>query len=262
MSKIRLVLVCALGMVLAGLNAASARAQVLQSTNFEPPTFTTGDLEGQNGWTSSGTATSDPGTAIIQTAIAKGTQALKIDTAPLFDAQNFFFKPNLNFDATGKKVNVTFDINIQPRSNAANPADRSTFVVGLFAPDGTAITFAGVADDGSIYYNDAAGGTTFTLANPITQTSGWNTIGYTADFTTGKVSLSLNGSALPIADAVIDPAAGNVIADLDIVAFPSGYDQAVFDNIVVQAPEPGTFALMGVGALGLLRRRNRVSRGV
>lgn len=244
-------------MVLAGLTAVPARAVVLGSVNFEPPTFAPGDLDGQDGWTSAGTATSDPGTAIIQTAIAKGTQALKIDTSPLFDAQNFFYKPNLNFDATGQKVNVTFDINIQPRSNPANPTDRSTFVVGLFAADGTAITFAGVADDGSLYYNDAAGGATFALANPITETSGWNTISYTADFTTGKVSLSLNGSALPIADAVIDPAAGNTIADFDIVAFPSGYDQAVFDNIVVQTPEPGTFALLGIGALPLLRRRRR-----
>ena len=268
MSKIRLGLVCALGMLLTALTASSARAQLISSVSFEPPAFTPGELEGQDGWTTyipNGPVT---GASLIQTAVAKGTQALKIDTSSLgsnpndpTDVYSYFYKLGLNYDATGKKVTVTYDINIQPRSDAGNPPDRSTFFLGLFGTTGAAQTFVGVDNNGDIYYNDAAGGASFALANAITETSGWNTIGYTADFATGKVSISLNGTVLPIADAVIDPSAGTTIADFDIVALPSGFDQAVFDNIVVQAPEPGTFALMGVGALGLLRRRNRVSRG-
>jgi hypothetical protein len=250
--------------MISGAIASPVRAQVVTSVNFEPPTFTTGELEGQDGWTTYIPSGPVSGAALIQSAIAKDTQALKIDTAFLGvnpndpnDVYSYFYKPGLNYDATGKKVNVSYDINIQPRSDAGNPTDRSTYFLGLFGTNGAAQTFVGIDNNGDIYYNDAAGGKSFALANPITETSGWNTISYTADFTTGQVAISLNGTALPISDAVIDPGAGTTIADFDIVAFPSGYDQAVFDNVVVQTPEPGSMALLIPGIAGLLVRRKR-----
>jgi hypothetical protein len=258
MSYFRSMLVCAFAVAF----SFSARAQLISSANFEPPTFTTGELEGQDGWTNYVPTGLPANTAVIQTAVARGTQALKIDSSGLgydpgdpTNAYSYFYKPGLNYAATGKKVNVSYDLNIQPRTSG--DATRSTYMLALIDDSGNFQTFVGVADDGSIYYNNAGDGGFYTPANPITETSGWNTISYTADFNTGNVAISLNGNLLPIADAIINPGVGNTIGDFDIVVLPSGYDQAVFDNIVVQAPEPGSMALLIPAIAGLMAKRRR-----
>ncbi|MCB0827043.1 MAG: PEP-CTERM sorting domain-containing protein [Armatimonadetes bacterium] len=225
------------------LVAALSSFGVAQTFNvgFESPDYTTGALNGQNGWFASG------GMDVSTDMALSGTQSLKVST--IGDKLGFF---NFGSPMSGNITGMT-SVFIDPSS--ADP-DR---VYGLQVWSGgfTSVLNVSIAADGSV-----RGGNGLVFDDPVlgsisNATGRWIEVGFAFTTGTSDAVLSVDGQSFNVSGI------GNVadISDVDIVSRwinNSGTEGvAYFDDYMVTnaVPEPAT--LLGLSALGALALRRR-----
>ena len=268
------------------LVAASASADtVLQSTNFNSPGFTlgqltsdaTGSTAGQGGWY---TFTSGLGGAanwnIVNDPAAGGTRGQVLattagTTASGNNSTRFAWTDdiaNASRPAAETLIVTTYDFYVGGSATSTN-----RYGAYMYDASGTKILAGATVQNntGQLYvvgnYNNAG-----TIGNYAfsTGTSGilarntWYTMAVTFDMVTGRfqAGYSTNGGATFNLFYVDGAAAGTAVAELDLIGSVSsgtaaqGGTVGYYDNInVTSTPAPGALALLGVAGLAGARRR-------
>ena len=270
------------------LVAASASADtVLQSTNFNSPGFTLGQLTtdatgttaGQGGWY---TFTSGLGGAanwnIVNDPVAGGTrgQVLATTAGTTNSAGNnngtrFAWTDSIHNTSrpAGETLIVcTYDFYLGDTTLSTN-----RYGAYMYDLSGTKILSGATVqmNTGQLYvvgnYNNAGtvGNYTFsTGTSGILARNSWVTLACTFDMVTGRfqAGYSTDGGATFSLFYVNGAAAGTAVDELDLIGSPNsgtaaqGATTGYYDNInVTSTPAPGALALLGVAGLAGARRR-------
>jgi hypothetical protein len=212
----------------------------LFSTGFEPPTYTTGPLNGQGGWTNTTPA------VVENSVVFAGSQAVAIDST---GASQSIFGQGLNYNsAVDPNQVVVFDVEFMESATGNDPT------WDIFVVDGN----AGFIDQLAVRGQVVAFGTNTT----VSITPGvWNDFQMVLNFSNQTVDAYLNS---------VFVSEGNFGSpSTTITAFGAGINStfngpdtatAYFDNFSVTSvsPEPGSaiFVLVGTAVLvPLVRRR-------
>ena len=238
-----------------GITASAADAATLYATGFETPTFTTGFVGGQDGWSEY------PGSSasfVENTFAQSGTQAVAVLPA-LATGQ----------DGPYKTVSTAASIVIQ--SASIYLASSSTQTAWQFAAVGSGLSgFAGGIDidaDGTIHEISSGFGTIGTFARDT-----WNTVSLDLNYATQTYSIILNGTTL--ADNVAFCGSNSGCTGATVSAYSDGFfdsfgfgptvnDIGFLDNYSVSTPDttplPAALPLFatGLGGLGLLGWRRK-----
>jgi hypothetical protein len=232
--------------LLAGSGAA--RAGILYQTGFEAPTYTTGELLGQDGW-----STAVPGTAQVQTTtVLSGTQALEVDlTSATFPAHP------LNYDSS------------------ADPGAVVRLQVSLMLQGTLADQVEGIAvygDEGFIAQLYVAG-SSFTLGGASSHSGDtpaaagvWYSLEMDLDFQNQTATAYVDGQLLATVD-MATPTTSLEFFEFGGFGRPSASETAFYDDFsATVAPEPSSLALIAVGGVSLTGWRRwktrRVARSV
>ncbi|MFO0908913.1 MAG: PEP-CTERM sorting domain-containing protein [Isosphaeraceae bacterium] len=230
-----------------------ARAQVIYSTGFEAPTFTTGTLSGQGGWTVLGPTNL---TVVENTFASTGTQAVRINALGNIDSGGAVLPVSFGI-GNGPMVDVSVD---QYFTTSTHRSGGQQFVV--FTPGGGYMAEAVMVNDGQLLIHSGLGNQSF--AGPTLDA--WHHWEFRLDFVGQKFDFLLDGttvaSSLPFGAS--STSAGFVTFQY---ALP-GDDHRYIDNLsisVAPVPEPSTLMLgFVVGAFGLgtvaWRRRGKSSQ--
>jgi hypothetical protein len=239
--------------------SVSASAASIFSTGFEPPTYSLGNLSGQDGWSIFNPA--DSFDTVQNVNVKSGTQAAFVGTNQVGTAQTGMF----HTDTLSGSPLIDFNADLYIYSSSTesewqfagiNPGQ---FIGGvdLFPTVGPTDTIAAIT----------AG---FPSIGSLTLNS-WNNFDFLYNFSTQTYSIRLNGSLLAAnvpfcGDA--GPCAGAPIAEaqfqsfFDVFASITSNDLGAVDNWSISSvaiPEPATFGLTGIvmlaGALALRRRK-------
>lgn len=252
---------------LAAFSAYTRATTIYDSQGFEPPTFHTGNLVGQdtaNGpWVQSGT-----GTAVVQTAIAEGTQAVQVTR----QGQDVYFAVVKPVPFVQGTIEVDWDENV-PQATGSQPFGPYFGVSAYDALDtGTnnplLIGSAGIdATTGQVLFQD--GGTGFIDATTGTVSfDKFHAFKMLLNFDTQQYQVYVDG-ALQTTQGFVDSTASNPInsfTDADLSALAANGDaaslaatgSAYYDNYVItQTPEPASAGVMAIAGLLLLRRRRQ-----
>lgn len=235
-------------LITSGLSVLTACsfATTLYSTGFESGEgYTDGDqLSSISDWTVyDGSATSF---AVTNALAQGGLQAATYDTAP---ATSYGWAlVNLTYDpstTTEKILEGSVSIFITNES-----AGNSQF--GLAAYGGSSFLGGLYTTDNAIELDDQVGVT----AGGTINYGEWNTFTLRLNYANNTMDGLINGSV--VASATFD---GTTATDFDLFEGPYGYNKAYFDNYNVKStspvPEPMTMTALGIGALGLLRKKRR-----
>ena len=236
------------------ITASAADAATLYATGFETPTFTTGPVAGQDGWSEyPGSSASFVENTFAQT----GTQAVSVIPA-LATGQ----------DGPYKSVNTAASIVIQ--SASIYLFSSSTQSAWQFAAVGSGLSgFAGGIDidaDGTIHAISGGFATIGTFARNT-----WNTVSLDLDYATQTYSIILNGTTL--ANNVDFCGSNSGCTGANVSAYSDGFfdsfgatnvnDEGILDNYSVSTPAatplPAALPLFatGLGGLGLLGWRRK-----
>ncbi len=238
------------------LLAPMAHGQVLLSTGFEQPSYTPGNIVGQQGWTAQ-VATLSPSDqpATISSAQARtGTQSLRIDASVVLSSQSFFWTPTPSpLPPPNRQLLISASILL-----GTDVSTRSD-LWGLSAFDSSGRAFAAVGLDflGRAKVTDAAGA--FSLVSSVAYPGGqWHALTMALDFDARTYRVSIDGNTIAVARP-FNAAATGTFSDADVLLSGPLFDVAYFDDLSIVAipvPAPGTLpALALAGAIAARRRR-------
>ncbi|HZL37422.1 MAG TPA: hypothetical protein VFC78_19045 [Tepidisphaeraceae bacterium] len=256
-----------LAVLIAPVGAATT---IYDSNGYEPPTFHTGDLVGQdltNGpWVQSGN-----GTAVVQTAVKEGTQAVQVTRQANNDAYFAVVKPVPFVNGT---IQVNWDMNVP----AATGSQQFGPFFGVSAYDsldtGTGapllIGSAGMdATTGQFLFQDA--GTGSIDVGSVLSFGVFHKYQMALNFNTQQYSVTVDG-VVQTTQGFVDGSTSSPISsftDADLSALAASGDasslaatgSAYYDNYVItQTPEPAMLGLVLPAALGLLLKRRGARR--
>jgi len=238
-----------------------ASATVQLSTGFEPPTYTTGNLIGQNGWQGFNTNL-DPVT--VQTGVVRtGTQAVKYDaTADNPDDVGAAWKPINQNVTTETQWAVQWDMR---RDSGAD----SGFGVGVYANNGNDwLGELGSFNQGGqniVYFvaNGTGGPSLFGTNIPDPGPGNWGTYKIEMNYESQSYRVSVNGVYFTQGGAIADipfMVAADSFSDADLTERFEPAGVAYFDNLSIVSsavPEPASIGLASLALLGLAARRPR-----
>jgi hypothetical protein len=240
--------------VAASLSASPLFAQSLfDSQGFEAPSYSLGNLAGQNGWVSQGTAVASVQSSVVRS----GNQAVSLD-----GTTTTWYWPSVAYTpAPGEVIQISADIR---RGSSATTAKNFGFFVDVY--DNTAgvrICRMGIANNaGSLVGIATTKNASGTVGNYVYQ-SGllWDTwYSFKMDLNYGSQTFDLVidgivvGSNLPF----VSPATDFGDADLMLSYTSGATDVGYFDNYAVSViPEPtsATLLLLGAAGMALYRRK-------
>ncbi len=227
-----------------------AAAGTLYTTGFESPTFTTGDIAGQNGWEVFGNPTY---AGQVESGFAEsGTQAVVV-------------YPAIATEQTGPYYALSTAAPIVEMSGYIYLASSSTQSEWQFAATGP--SFGGFIGGVDIQSNGA-----IDLIGPGTDVgtftyNAWQLLDFVFNFNTQTYTFSLNGtlvsSGVAFCGSDIGCSGANIASFGDALfdTFPatSANDTGYLDNITISSltstPEPGSLMLIGAGLAAVIARR-------
>ena len=178
---------------------------VLYQTGFEAPDFTTGQINGQDGWTAHpilSTDTNSQGTAasgvVSTSAPASGNHSLQINNSTLDYLPNDGlyqgqYRPNLSLTATAQSIFLV-QAAVRVDGPNSNNEDLSSANLGLlYTSSGDEIGEIYASSSGNIY---ADNGPTYANATPAYTLGDYVTLGVKYDFTDLTESYYVNGSLI------------------------------------------------------------------
>lgn len=229
--------------VLAGLPVMAS--MVYDSNGFESPTFTTGNLNGQNSWGVNYTASA----VTVETAVVRsGQQAVEAQRIAGNTSSCYVER---GITATTGLVQVKASLRINDMVASSGYFD--AFYVSKSGTGSDRETILYFYGNGNIRVFD--GGTERTVS---TWTAGnWYDVDFLFDTTAQKFNLAINGSTVATNYSFLNATATSV----NTLIFQEYGGQAgsklYIDNVQVLIPEPAALALFGLGATLVLRRRSR-----
>jgi len=224
----------------------TVRADVLYTTGFESPTFTTGPVSGQNGWSVFGTSSA---VQVEDFFAESGSQA--VDVIPsLASGQT---GPYYGLSTTAPEIELSADIYLASSSAqsawqfAALGPGLNDFIGGINISNTGAIT---------VQSTSAPAAGTFTY-------NAWQSLDFVFDFTTQTYSFSLDGSligsSIPFCGSDSGCTGANIPSFGDVLfdVFPAGgaNDIGYMDNVTISSvstPEPGSLLLLATCAAAAL----------
>jgi hypothetical protein len=264
MMRRRLAAPAALALVCSLLSfaASDAVAGSLYETGFEEPDFSSGLLNGQDGFS----AFSGPGAAVISTSNPRaGAQGVEILGAGLVDIGAGFLAAEFNRQVSfasspGENVvNISADVRLDGPSTS--PDDLVSVNLTAYTPDDEIISDIYVSSSGEIFaYSDFFGGQTLSTAGGL---GTYFNLLLSIDFDAQETSFFVDGSLLGTlshAGLLTPDELGSVSLGMFSVESITNTRQytGYVDNLGVTTPtasgvipEPGSIVLTGLGGLGL-----------
>jgi hypothetical protein len=219
------------------LGSGAARADIIYQTGFEPPTYTVGTLNGQNGW-----GDDSPGATASQvetSTVFSGSQAISVSLDSTTDVTHALAYDSTTNPAALVKLQIAFQV----QGNTLNQAEGlSVFGDGGFVAQIYAL-------NGDFHFGTATAAGTLPL-----ELGEWYSLEMDLDFQTQSVTAYVDGTFLATL-AMGSPTTS--LVDLDLGGSSGGFpgETVFYDDfsatVATAAPEPSSLALIAMGGVSL-----------